>query len=109
MWLGLALVVWLWGLALYLAVYSFAVWRWDALELHALLGQDFYNAHIPGGGWAAVWMPTLVFLLVLAIVAAAGRPLRAAAGRASARLRAPRRVVEAAATLALVGLAVPAV
>jgi hypothetical protein len=53
MWLALALVVWLWGLALYLAAFCFAVSTWDAQELHSLLGQDFYNAHIPTGGWRA--------------------------------------------------------
>jgi hypothetical protein len=78
MWLGLALVVWLWGVALYLAIYYFACWYWHG-QLYEVLGQSFYNAHIPGGGWEAAIVPTIVFIATLGIVGAARRPIGAAA------------------------------
>lgn len=51
MWLGIALVVWLWGVALYLVVYYAALLILGASRLYELLGQDVYNVHVPLGGW----------------------------------------------------------
>ena len=109
MWLGLALVLWLWGLALYLGVYYFAVWKWGALGLYDVLGQDFYNAHVPGGGWEATVVPTIVFLATLGIVRAARRPIESASAWTSHYVRVPRKASLIACNLALIALLVPSV
>jgi hypothetical protein len=109
MWLGLALVVWLWGLALYLVAYYFAVWIWSSNELHQFLGQDFYNRHIPLGGWTAAYLPTIVFLVVLALVGWSRGWLGSMADVLARRAGVPRRAVLVASHLVLVALAVPAV
>ena len=109
MWLGVALIVWLWGLALYLLAYYVALWTWGAAGLHERLGQDLYNAHVPTGGWTATVVPTLVFLITLAVVAAARRPIEAAVGWLSNRVRLPQRTTRVGASLALMAMTVPLV
>src|SRR5262245_22741712 len=109
MWLGLALVLWLWGLALYLVVYYGLTWLWGPMGIYERLGQDFYNAHVPGGGWEAAWMPTLVFLLTVGVVGAARRPIGAASAWLSRQARVPQRSSLVACNLALIAVIVPAV
>ena len=109
MWLGLALIAWLWGLALYLVTFYAVKVIWSADELHSLLGQDFYNAHIPTGGWWAAWQPTLVFLIALAIVGLSTRAVRAGADRAAHRFHLPGPLARAVCTVLLIALVVPAV
>jgi hypothetical protein len=107
-WLGKALIAWLWGVALYLAAYMVLVSLWSGDELYERVGQDFWNAHIPGGGWEAVVVPTADFLVVLALVAVARRPLAAVAGVLVRSARLPRRAAVLGSLAAMTALALPA-
>lgn len=109
MWLGLALIVWLWGVALYLLVYYVALWIWGAHGLYELLGERFYNAHVPTGGWEPALYATIVFSIVFAIVACARRAAATAADLVTRRAHVSQRVALAAANAALIAVAVPTV
>lgn len=109
MWLGIALVVWLWGVALYLVVYYAALLILGAARLYELVGQVFYNAHVPLGGWRPALFGTIVFLGVFSIAAVSGRWIARVAELVSRRMRVSRRACTVGCNLALIAIATPLV
>jgi hypothetical protein len=105
---AVALIAWVWGLALSLVAYYVAVSTWSAQELFERLGEQPYNTFIPLGGWRAVVLPTLVFVAVLALVSMSRRGLASAAEWLERRASVPRRAGLVALHLLLIALAVPA-
>lgn len=109
MWLGVAVIVWVWAVALYLVAYYLATWKWSALELHALLGQEVYNAVIPLGGWRVTVVPSVVFALVVALVGVSRGWLAGRAAAFSRATRMSRRAASFASQAALIVVSVPVV